>query len=151
MLGLYFGYRSRHRGKERLAELEVLRLQQERTIAELRIREEVGRDMHDDLGAGLSALKLKSEMALRKEQDPEKRELLSSLATTAGELIGNMRQIIWTMNADQGTLEDLVVYIGNYARTYLRWQCAHASPAGARGGPGSRCSARNNVATCSWW
>jgi signal transduction histidine kinase len=119
LLGLYFGYRSRQRGKQRLAELEVLRLQQERTIAELRIREEVGRDMHDDLGAGLSALKLRSEMALRKEQDPEKRKFLSTLATTAGELIVNMRQIIWTMNADQGTLADLVVYIGNYARTYL--------------------------------
>ncbi len=119
LLGLYFGYRSRQRGKQRVAELEVLRLQQERTIAELRIREEVGRDMHDDLGAGLSALKLRSEMALRKENDPEKRKFLSTLATTAGELIVNMRQIIWTMNADQGTLADLVVYIGNYARTYL--------------------------------
>jgi signal transduction histidine kinase len=119
LLGLYFGYRGRQRGKQRVAELEVLRLQQERTIAELRIREEVGRDMHDDLGAGLSALKLRSEMALRKENDPDKRKFLSTLATTAGELIVNMRQIIWTMNADQGTLADLVVYIGNYARTYL--------------------------------
>lgn len=119
LLGFYFAYRSRQRGKQRVAELEVLRLQQERTIAELRIREEVGRDMHDDLGAGLSALKLRSEMALRKEKDPDKRQLLSHLATTAGELIVNMRQMIWTLNADQGTLPDLVVYIGNYARTYL--------------------------------
>lgn len=119
LLGFYFAYRSRQRGKQKLAELEVLRLQQERTIAELRIREEVGRDMHDDLGAGLSALKLRSEMALRMEQDPDKRQLLGHLATTAGELIVNMRQIIWTMNADQGSLADLVVYIGNYARTYL--------------------------------
>ncbi len=119
LLAFYLGYRSRQRAKQRLAELEVLRLQQEQTIAELRIREEVGRDMHDDLGAGLSALKLRSEMALRKEQDPEKRHLLGHLATTAGELIVNMRQMIWTMNADQGTLADLVVYIGNYARTYL--------------------------------
>ena len=29
-----------------------------------------------------------------------------------------MRQIIWTMNADQTSLEDLVVYTTNYARTY---------------------------------
>lgn len=119
LMALYLGYRSRQRAKQRLADLELLRLQQEQTIAELRIREEVGRDMHDDLGAGLSALKLRSEMALRKEIDVEKRQFLSNLATTAGELIVNMRQMIWTMNADQGTLADLVVYIGNYARTYL--------------------------------
>ncbi|MEZ4755602.1 MAG: histidine kinase [Flavobacteriales bacterium] len=117
--GLYLGYRSRQRAKQRLAELEVLRLQQEQTIAELRIREEVGRDMHDDLGAGLSALKLRSEMALRKEQDPERRKLWTFLASTAGELMVNMRQMIWTLNADQSTVEDLLVYAGNYARSYL--------------------------------
>lgn len=119
LIGLYLGYRSRQRAKQRLAELEVLQLQQERTIAELRIREEVGRDMHDDLGAGLSALKLRSEMALRNEQDPERRQLWTFLASTAGELMVNMRQMIWTLNADQSTVEDLLVYAGNYARSYL--------------------------------
>lgn len=116
---IYLLNSSRQRQKQRLAELEVLRLQQERTIAELRIREEVGRDMHDDLGAGLSALKLRSEMALRKEQDPERRQLWTFLAGTAGELMVNMRQMIWTLNADQSTVEDLLVYAGNYARSYL--------------------------------
>ncbi len=119
LIGLYLGYRSRQRAKQRLAELEVLRLQQERTIAELRIREELGRDMHDDLGAGLSALKLRSEMALRKEDDPERRKLWSFLAGTAGELMVNMRQMIWALNADQSSVADLLVYCGTYARTYL--------------------------------
>ncbi|MEZ4739734.1 MAG: tetratricopeptide repeat protein [Flavobacteriales bacterium] len=111
---------ARRRRKEReLARSEVKRLQQEAMIAELRLREEVGRDMHDDLGAGLSVLKLKSEMALRRTQDPDQRALLRSLASTSGELIGSMRQIIWAMTPDQGSVEDLVVYIGNYARNYL--------------------------------
>ena len=117
--GLYWGYRSRQRGRQRLAEQELLRMQQERTIAELRIREDVGRDMHDDLGAGLSALKLRSEMALRKENDPSKRELLSTIANSTGDLIGSMRQIIWAMNSDQGSVADLVAYITSYARSYL--------------------------------
>jgi signal transduction histidine kinase len=119
VLGTYLTYRSRQRSRQRLAELELMRLQQERTIAELRIREEVGRDMHDDLGAGLSALKLRSEMALRVEVDPKKREFLGSMATSAGELIGSMRQIIWAMNNDQGSLADLVAYINGYAGNYL--------------------------------
>ncbi|MCC7502960.1 MAG: hypothetical protein IT229_10550 [Flavobacteriales bacterium] len=90
--------------------------QREQAILQERVR--IAGDMHDDLGAGLSALKLRSEMALRVEKDPVKREQLGSLASTAGELIGSMRQIIWTMNADQTSLEDLVVYTTNYARTY---------------------------------
>ena len=90
--------------------------QQEQAVLQERVR--IASDMHDDLGAGLSALKLRSEMALRVEKDPLKREQLGSLANTAGDLIGSMRQIIWTMNADQTSVEDLVVYTSNYARTY---------------------------------
>ena len=116
---LFVLFRSRQRAKARLSELEVLRLQNEHTIAELRVREEVGRDMHDDLGAGLSALKLRSEMALRKESDPSKQKMLKQLANTSGELIVSMRQIIWTLNDDQRALADLLAYMGNYIRTYL--------------------------------
>lgn len=90
----------------------------EREQAVLAERMRIAGDMHDDLGAGLSALKLRSEMALRVEKDPEKREQLGSLARTAGELIGNMRQIIWTMNTDQSSLADLISYTTNYARNY---------------------------------
>lgn len=116
---LLFVLRGRQRARTKLSELEVLRLHQEATIAELRVREEVGRDMHDDLGSGLSALKLRSEMALRKESDPEKKKMLRQLATTSGELIANMRQIIWTLNDDQRSLADLLAYMGNYVRNYL--------------------------------
>jgi signal transduction histidine kinase len=122
LLGSYLAFRSRQRGKQRLAELELLRLQQERTIDELRIREQVGRDMHDDLGAGLSALKLRSEMAMRTEQEPGRRAQLSDIAKRSGDLIDSMRRIIWAMNSDQGSLEDLVAYAGSYARNYLAEQ-----------------------------
>ncbi len=90
----------------------------EREQAVLAERMRIASDMHDDLGAGLSALKLRSEMALRVEKDPLKREQLGSLAGTAGDLIGSMRQIIWTMNTDQSSLADLVSYTTNYTRSY---------------------------------
>lgn len=119
LLGIYLALRSRMRGKQRVAELELRQLQQERTIAELRIREQVGRDMHDDLGAGLSGMKLRSEMAARSEPDPAKREHHLELARQSGELISSLRQIIWAMNSDQGSLADLVAYATAYARNYL--------------------------------
>lgn len=107
LIRAYVGRRLRHQ-RERF----------ERERAVLRERERIASDMHDDLGAGLSALKLRSEMALRVEQDPAKRHQLASMASGAGELIGSMRQIIWAMNADQVSLEDLVVYATSYARQY---------------------------------
>lgn len=100
---------------------QQLRLQRERYEREQAVMQErmrIASDMHDDLGAGLSALKLRSEMALRVEKDPGKREQLSSLAATAGELIGSMRQMIWAMDQEQTSLQDLLVYATNYARNY---------------------------------
>ncbi len=114
-----FFLHNKQKHEKLLAHVLLAQFEQDRSIAELRIREQVGRDMHDDLGAGLSALKLRSEIALRVEEDPLKRGQLASLARTAGELIGNMRQIIWTMNVDQASVEDLVVYATNYVRTYM--------------------------------
>lgn len=99
------------------ARLRRQRIAFERQQALLAERMRIAQDMHDDLGAGLSGLKLRSEMALRMERDPQKREQLRSLAHTAGELIGGMRHIIWAMSEDQSTLEDLVVYcIGHAGR-----------------------------------
>lgn len=103
--------------RERLRE-ERLRIEREQVLLSERLR--IAGDMHDDLGAGLSALKMRSEMALRVERDPATRAQLSGLADAAGELIGSMRQIIWTMSADQASLEDLVSYTSNYARTYCQ-------------------------------
>lgn len=117
--GLVLVNASRRRKEKQLSELEMNRLHQDALIAEFRVREQVGRDMHDDLGAGLSALKLKSEMALRTTADPDQKRFLTSLSSTAGDLINSMRQIIWALSLDQGTVEDLVVYTGNYARNYL--------------------------------
>lgn len=115
---IYLVNSARQRHKRRLAELETLRAQQERTIAELRVREQVGRDLHDDLGVGLSALKLRSEMALRQDPACEAAPLLREQAGAAEELITSMRHIIWTLQDDQGTLDDLVAYIVSYASTY---------------------------------
>ncbi|MBK9420211.1 MAG: hypothetical protein IPN44_04065 [Flavobacteriales bacterium] len=107
---------NKRRNYRKLAGMQLAQAEQEKTIAELRIREQVGRDMHDDLGAGLSSLKMRSEMAARNETDAEKRGQWQRLAGTAGELIGSLRQIIWAMNDDQATVEDLVVYATNHVR-----------------------------------
>lgn len=90
----------------------------EREQAVLRERERIASDMHDDLGAGLSGLKLRSEMALRVEKDPAKREQLASLAASAGEIIGSMRQMIWAMDDGQSSVHDLLAYATSYARSY---------------------------------
>lgn len=113
-------YRSRVRGMQRLAELDHLRSQQERTIAEFHIREQLARDMHDDLGAGISALKLRCEMAVRQGLNGSMKEEMQIIAGQAGELVNSMRQLLWAMNSGSGSVTDLVAYCSEYAREYLR-------------------------------
>lgn len=116
---IYLVNSARQRHKRRLAELETEHALQERTIVELRVREQVSRDLHDDLGVGLSALKLRSEMSLIQDPQASTAPLLREQASTAEDLIISMRHIIWALQDDQGSLEDLVAYISSYARTYL--------------------------------
>lgn len=113
------------RQEQHIALMQEQRMEQERVIAELRIREQVSRDMHDDLGAGLSALRLRSELALRTETDPQRRELLADMAGQAGELIGNMRQLIWAIG-EGGDLPGTLDHLEAYARTYLTGNGLHA-------------------------
>jgi len=119
LTGIYLLIGARQRHRRHLAELHAQRAEQERTIAELRVREQVSRDLHDDLGVGLSALKLRSEMALQQGLANGTEPLLREQASTAEELIASMRHIIWALQDDQGSLDDLVAYIGSYARNYL--------------------------------
>lgn len=119
LTGIYLLNGAHQRHKRHLAELHAQRSEQERTIAELRVREQVSRDLHDDLGVGLSALKLRSEMALQQGLANGTEPLLREQASTAEELIASMRHIIWALQDDQGSLDDLVAYIGSYARNYL--------------------------------
>ncbi len=116
---LLITFRKRQKQKLLLSKLEMERLTQEKTIAEFKIREQLAMDMHDDLGAGLSALKLQSEMVLRREKHALQKEQIGQIAKNAGELMESMRQIIWSLDAEQGSVEELIDYISNYARIYL--------------------------------
>lgn len=111
------GQRRRREGQ--IAQLELQRLEQERVIAEYRIRDQLGRDLHDDLGVGLGALRLKSELAQLRADKPEQKAALSDLSELSNELLVNMRQIIWAMDDSQGSLADTVAHCLDHARRYL--------------------------------
>lgn len=80
------------------------------------IRQKISRDLHDELGGGLSTIRLISEMA-RLKNDPYKD--LQTISGTSRELVYKMNEIVWTMNANNDNLPSLVTYIRKFAITYL--------------------------------
>ncbi|MFN0030759.1 MAG: two-component regulator propeller domain-containing protein [Flavobacteriales bacterium] len=95
--------------KKREAEFEKIRL-----VEEERLR--IARDMHDDLGGGLSSIRMMSESAQKRPAENK----LKEISTSATELVERMRQIVWALNQEQNTVEDLCYYIIAYSRDFLR-------------------------------
>lgn len=97
--------------KEYEKELAVFKAQQEE-------RERISADMHDELGSGMTAIRLMSEIARNKmkEQTPVEIEKISH---SADEVLNKMNAIIWSMNSGNDTVDNLVSYIRSYALEYF--------------------------------
>lgn len=67
-------------------------------------RQRIGREMHDDMGSGLTSMLFLS----RQVNNNDKAAL--RINETAEELVQKMNEIIWAMNHEQDTLESLVAY-----------------------------------------
>ncbi len=80
----------------------------------------IAKDIHDDLGSGLSKINFLSEIIYSKsELLPEIRHSSESVKETAKKMIENMRDLIWALNPDNTTLPNLVARMREYTTDYL--------------------------------
>lgn len=82
-----------------------------------RERERIARDIHDDLGAGLTQIMLQSALARRATQDQSPAHL-AQISDTARELVGAMDEIVWAIDPENDTLEGLINYAGKFFQEY---------------------------------
>jgi signal transduction histidine kinase len=92
------------------------RLELQRAIE--RDRGRIARDIHDDLGTGLTQITLLSELA-RREPAQEMEAHLGQISDTARELTRTVDEIVWAVNPRQDTLDGLVTYSCQFAQEYL--------------------------------
>lgn len=83
-----------------------------------RDRARISKDIHDDLGAGLSQIGLLSDLVQR-DGPPHAQSYLEQISETARGLIRNMDEIVWAMNPRHDTLRSLVTYVCQFAQGYL--------------------------------
>jgi signal transduction histidine kinase len=85
-----------------------------------RERARIARDMHDDLGSGLTQLTLLGELVLcETPRDGEARLRLNELCAKARLLLRSMDEIIWTVNPRRDTVKDFAAFISEYAQEFL--------------------------------
>jgi signal transduction histidine kinase len=97
--------------KEFEARIAVIRAQQEE-------RDRISADMHDDLGSGMTAIRLYSELA-KKKLDSQQVPEIDRISTYANDLLNKMNAIIWTMSSSNDTLGNLISYIRGYTVEYF--------------------------------
>jgi signal transduction histidine kinase/ligand-binding sensor domain-containing protein len=93
------------------------RLERQRAVELDRTR--IAKDIHDDLGAGLTQITLLSELA-RRDPAHETEAHLGQISDTARELTRAMDEIVWAVNPQNDTLDSLVSYVCKFAQDFLR-------------------------------
>lgn len=125
LLGLT--YKNRIELISKIQEQEALKLETEKQTFETKLavinakqkeRNRISADMHDELGAGITAIRLYSELAKSKAGEEIMPEI-EKISDSANELLTNMNAIIWAMSSNNDTLENMVAYIRSYSQEYF--------------------------------
>ena len=125
LLGL--AYKNRRELIERTQEQEALKLDVQKKILENQIaiikaqqeeRNRISADMHDDLGAGMTTIRLYSELAKSRLGDTQIPEI-EKISSSANELLNKMNAIIWSMSSSNDSLGNMIAYIRSYSLEYF--------------------------------
>ncbi|HEY9361783.1 MAG TPA: tetratricopeptide repeat protein [Chitinophagaceae bacterium] len=115
-----------YRNKKRLHQQTMLSLQKEQEVIRLKAmmegqekeRKRISGEMHDDIGSGLTTILFLSNH-LKDNSISVNETAAGKIAEYANSLIGKMNEIIWSMNTDYNTLDDLVAYIRHQSSELL--------------------------------
>lgn len=82
-----------------------------------RMRVRIASDLHDDVGSNLTKIALYSDLvAADGEQDPDRvRELVQKIGAMSREMVTTMSDIVWSIDARNDTLGDLVDRMRDFA------------------------------------
>jgi signal transduction histidine kinase len=115
-----------YRQRQKLNNQMVLSMQKEQEVNLLKAvlegqeqeRQRIAREIHDDMGSGLTTI-----LYLCQDLDhyniQQNGTVAEKIAATARSLTTKMNEIIWSMNREYDTLEDLVAYIRHHASDML--------------------------------
>ncbi len=82
-------------------------------------RKRISQDMHDDLGTSLSGLRIYTEILANKTVDEKSKQEHLKLLEMAKEATLKVRDIVWTLDNKNDSIENLIWYCRNYAENLL--------------------------------
>ena len=102
------------------------KLQSEREMLNERLR--ISRELHDDIGSTLSSISIYSEVAKnRSDKNENANEAISKIGSSSRELIEKMSDIVWSINPNNETFEQLQNRMQAFAAILLTPRNIHYS------------------------
>jgi signal transduction histidine kinase len=84
-------------------------------------RSRIARDLHDDLGAGLTEISLIGSLAQRPDKaEPQMRQHLRHITDKAREMFLSLDEIVWALNPKHDSVLALEQYFREYAQLFLQ-------------------------------
>lgn len=120
-------YKNRKQIIEQTRERERLKLENERKEMEKQMavmaahqeeRNRISADIHDELGSGMTTIRLMSEIAKNKMKEAIPVEI-EKISNSADDVLNKINAIIWSMNSRNDTVDNLVSYIRAYSLEYM--------------------------------
>lgn len=83
-------------------------------------KNEISKDLHDDIGSGLSSILIHSDLLQKQTAShPEVQLLSSKISKTAQEISQRMSAFVWSLNDKYNTVESFTDYFKNYAQNLI--------------------------------
>lgn len=106
-------YLSKEKAKRKMVSLE-------KQIAVDAERFRIGADMHDEIGSSITHIALVSELARSQSKTTEElKSEMKLISSSARNLVQSMSEIIWTLNPQNDTLDNLTAYMREQFRAYF--------------------------------
>ena len=84
----------------------------------LQQKNEISKDLHDDIGSGLSSILIHADLLLKNDETIEKNKVLASKINLTGkEISQRLNAFIWSLNTEHNTLQHFSEYVKMYGAT----------------------------------
>jgi len=101
------------------ARLRKQRIVMEKQLAVELERQRISSEMHDDIGAGLSGIRLLTEVAKLKSNDSQSLFEFERIYNSVGDVAERMREVIWSLNTENDHFESLIDFLRKQSRLVM--------------------------------
>jgi signal transduction histidine kinase len=93
--------------------------QAERQMEIERMRNEIARDLHDDMGSTLSSIHILSQLALKENQAEPAAKYFSRIGEHTAKMMESMSDMVWSINPDNDSLQKMLAKMKEFSAEIL--------------------------------